>query len=183
VLAALWAREKIDSLVHGGVATREEVTQLGLDYRLMTPYTSFVAVEETIITEGGASRRVDVPVDIPNGVSYDGVFGEDPRELVAMPVAQLAITTGFTGPYRASLRSEARRESKLSPELAAATGMVRIQVLLNTDSEATMAELKKLGFVVIAKPQTAKLVIGRISATKLKELAALAAVRYIAPAA
>jgi Ca-activated chloride channel family protein len=179
VLAALWARTKIDSLVHDGANTRDEVTQLGLDYKLMTPYTSFVAVEETIVTEGGAARRVDVPVNIPDGVSYEGVFGEDRLELAAMP---MAITTGFAGPYRASLRSEARRESKLSPELAKATGMVRVQVLLNNDSEATIAELKKLGFIVIAKPQTAKLVIGRISATKLKELAALAAVRYIAPA-
>jgi Ca-activated chloride channel family protein len=42
----------------------------------MTQFTSFVAVEEKIVTEGGRPRRVDVPVEMPHGVSYEGVFGE-----------------------------------------------------------------------------------------------------------
>ena len=85
VLATLWARTKIDDLmnqdyqgvryVEGGSDVREQVTQLGLDYRLMTQYTSFVAVEEMVVTEGGQPRRIDVPVEMPEGVSYEGVFG------------------------------------------------------------------------------------------------------------
>ena len=54
---------------------RESITQLGLEYRLMTQFTSFVAVEETIVTSGGQPRRIDVPVEMPEGVSYEGVFG------------------------------------------------------------------------------------------------------------
>ena len=36
-----------------------------------------MAVEETIVTDGGKPRRVDVPVELPEGVSYEGVFGKE----------------------------------------------------------------------------------------------------------
>jgi Ca-activated chloride channel homolog len=85
VLASLWARTKIAELmakdfegVQQGTPrkdVREAITQLGLDYRLMTQFTSFVAVEEFMITEGGQPRRVEVPVELPEGVSYEGIFG------------------------------------------------------------------------------------------------------------
>ena len=67
---------------------KEEVTQLGLDYHLMTQFTSFVAVEEMTITDGGQPRRVDVPVEMPEGVSHDGVFGKEETEVVAVSNAQ-----------------------------------------------------------------------------------------------
>src|SRR5262245_18500311 len=54
---------------------REAIIQLGLKYRLMTQFTSFVAVEEMIVTDGGQPRRIDVPVEIPEGVSRAGGFG------------------------------------------------------------------------------------------------------------
>ena len=87
VLATLWARTKIADLMsqdYNGVQQgnpkpdiRKAIMQLGLDYRLMTQFTSFVAVEELIITEGGQPRRVEVPVELPDGVSYEGIFGRD----------------------------------------------------------------------------------------------------------
>ena len=55
---------------------KETITSLGLEYRLMTQFTSFVAVEEMIVTDGGTPRRIDVPVEVPEGVSREGVFGE-----------------------------------------------------------------------------------------------------------
>ena len=89
VLATLWARTKIADLMaqdYDGIQQgnpksniREAITQLGLDYRLMTQFTSFVAVEELIITEGGQPRRVEVPVELPDGVSYEGIFGEEEK--------------------------------------------------------------------------------------------------------
>ncbi len=85
VLATLWARTRIDRLMSEdfqGIQAgnpkpdvREAITQLGLDFRLLTQFTSFVAVEETVVTEGGVPRRVDVPVEMPAGVSREGVFG------------------------------------------------------------------------------------------------------------
>jgi hypothetical protein len=35
----------------------------------MTQFTSFVAVEEMIVTDGGQPRRIDVPVEVPEGVN------------------------------------------------------------------------------------------------------------------
>ncbi|HEV7858450.1 MAG TPA: VIT and VWA domain-containing protein [Pyrinomonadaceae bacterium] len=79
VLATLWARTRIDDLMgqdydglqHGNPRAdlKETITQLGLEYRLMTQFTSFVAVEEMIVTDGGQPRRIDVPVELPEGVS------------------------------------------------------------------------------------------------------------------
>ena len=61
--------------LHANVSCK--LTQLGLDYRLMTQFTSFVAVEEMTVTDGGQPRRVEVPVEMPEGVSHDGVFGTE----------------------------------------------------------------------------------------------------------
>src|SRR5205085_2030182 len=44
---------------------QQAITQLGLDYRLLTQFTSFVAIEEMITTDSSAPRRVDVPVEAP----------------------------------------------------------------------------------------------------------------------
>jgi len=39
-----------------------------LEFRLMTQFTSFVAVEEITVDDGGMLRRIDVPVDVPEGM-------------------------------------------------------------------------------------------------------------------
>ena len=77
VLATLWARRRVEAFMsqdYEGAQTgrmrddlREAVTNLGLEYGLMTPFTSFVAVEEMTFTDGGEPRRVDVPVEMPEG--------------------------------------------------------------------------------------------------------------------
>jgi len=86
VLATLWARSRVADLMgqdylgmQRGVPradVRDQITRLGLDFRLMTQYTSFVAVEELTITDGGQPRKVEVPVEMPDGVDPRGVFGE-----------------------------------------------------------------------------------------------------------
>lgn len=85
-LASTWARRKIDHLMQQDLtgvqqgnpnpAVQEEILGLGLRYRLLTQFTSFVAVEKVTITAGGQPRTVAVPVEMPQGVSYEGVFGE-----------------------------------------------------------------------------------------------------------
>ena len=84
-LAPLWARSRIRDLEteeYGGSNKDVEnaITELALKYRLMSKYTSFVAVEEKVVNEGGKPRTIQVPVEMPEGVSYEGVFGaEDQR--------------------------------------------------------------------------------------------------------
>lgn len=101
VLATLWARTRIDDLMAQDLTgiqrgtpkaeVRQAITQLGLDYRLLSQYTSFVAVEEMTITEGGQPRRIDVPVEIPEGVSYEGVFGGRADALRPVPMLGMAV--------------------------------------------------------------------------------------------
>jgi Ca-activated chloride channel family protein len=89
-LAQLWARKKIDEVMAAdwnGIqsgnplpAVKDKVTQLGLDYRLMTQFTSFVAVEEQTVVEGGQRRTIQVPVETPQGVSPEGVFAVETRQ-------------------------------------------------------------------------------------------------------
>lgn len=81
-LAPLWARARIRELegeqYRGSNKDVEKaITDLALEYRLMSAYTSFVAVEEKVVNEGGQVKTVQVPVEMPDGVSYDGVFGRD----------------------------------------------------------------------------------------------------------
>ncbi len=90
VLASIWARTKIEDLMSqdwAGVQQgkpagdlREQIAQLGLDYRLMTQYTSFVAVEDRIVNTGGKPTRVQVPVEMPEGVAYEGIFGAERKD-------------------------------------------------------------------------------------------------------
>ncbi len=94
VLASLWARMQIDSLQHEP-GSEAEVTKLGLDYGLMTQYTSFVAVEEKTVTEGGKARRVEVPVELPEGVSWEGNFGGP--QAVALRGAAMGFVAGSAG--------------------------------------------------------------------------------------
>ena len=73
VLATLWARRRIDELMQSYNAAsgndpakvtpeKEEITQLGLDYRLMTQFTSFVAIDDVVFTGGEPAKTVVVPV-------------------------------------------------------------------------------------------------------------------------
>ncbi|MBI5360368.1 MAG: VWA domain-containing protein [Planctomycetes bacterium] len=85
-LSPVWARAKVDMLMdqnltgvqRGAIENelKEEIVKVALEHRIMTQYTSFVAVEETVITEGGKPKTITVPVEMPEGVSYEGVFGE-----------------------------------------------------------------------------------------------------------
>jgi Ca-activated chloride channel homolog len=99
VLATLWARKRIDELMrldYGGLqnnreqresahaALKETITQLGIEYRLMTQFTSFVAVEEMVVTDGGAPRRIEVPVELPEGMSRPDGFEEAEQQSVLM---------------------------------------------------------------------------------------------------
>ena len=203
VLAALWARTKVDTLMHAqGESNREPITQLGLEYRLMTPYTSFVAVEETIVTEGGEPRRVEVPVEIPEGVSYEGIFGEGSGAGAAVGMgyqnaimftgvpAARGIAGGVVGGVPKAALAEAvdvrqaGLATKLAPELAKLTGSakIRVQIFLKSTDAATLTALKQLGVEILAQPKSAKIVIGRISTDKLQALSKLAVVTWVAPA-
>jgi Ca-activated chloride channel family protein len=80
--ARLWARSRIAHLEIDKLSSRnaalltEEITLLALEHRLMTAYTSFVAVDHTQVRKDGELVTVNQPVPMPEGVSYEGVFGD-----------------------------------------------------------------------------------------------------------
>jgi Ca-activated chloride channel family protein len=79
-LGRLWARARIHRLqrqLHGGSDERivEAITELGLRHHLVTAWTSLVAVDSEIVNGTGTSTPMEVPVEMPQGVSYEGVFG------------------------------------------------------------------------------------------------------------
>ncbi len=88
VLATLWARSRIADLmsadyegVQDGNAkseVKETITNLGIEYRLLTQFTSFVAVEERVVTDNGQPRKIQVPVELPKGMNLENVVGDLP---------------------------------------------------------------------------------------------------------
>ena len=85
-VAQLWGRSRIQDLMNQmfGSETKslvESVTNTALTYRLLSEYTAFVAVSEEVRVEpDGSRRRVQVPVELPQGVSYEGIFEPDRAE-------------------------------------------------------------------------------------------------------
>lgn len=72
VQGQLWARAEIEELsLRGAVDGNrrvDEITALGLEHRLVTAYTSFVAVDQSRVVGDGQPERVDQPVDAAEAV-------------------------------------------------------------------------------------------------------------------
>ncbi|NTV51825.1 MAG: VWA domain-containing protein [Candidatus Firestonebacteria bacterium] len=82
-LRYLWARHRILTLadmnrLDPSDARVKQVTQLGLDYNLLTDYTSFVAIDSLKRTDGGHRITVQQPLPLPEGVSDLAVGGSVP---------------------------------------------------------------------------------------------------------
>lgn len=254
VLASLWARKRIDDLMgqdYAGLQVsntkpdlQQTITQLGLEFRLMTQFTSFVAVEEMVVTDGGQPRRIEVPVEVPEGmvrqdaipgvtfsggaarqIGYSSQFltgrrargagagggpagsgsgrpsgtlsAPAPAQSVAMIVAEPTpmpkLSPEEERRKQLHLKADAliislmerlkKNDLKVGPEEIrfVFNGKAELQVFLTEKSDATIAELKALGFEVMHDSKASKLMIGRISIDKLEALLSLKTVRYIAP--
>lgn len=90
-IPVIWARSQVADLMRDYTSPaelratslserelEERVTQLGLDFALVTDWTSFVAVSRRVVNEDpGAARNTDVPLPMPAGVGPEayGEFG------------------------------------------------------------------------------------------------------------
>lgn len=78
-IAQLWGRARIKHLMNQMFSCEkktqlESVTQTALTYQLLSQYTAFVAVSEEVrVDPEGKSRSMQVPVEMPEGVSYERV--------------------------------------------------------------------------------------------------------------
>jgi Ca-activated chloride channel family protein len=85
---------------------RAEVTRLGLDYNLLTRYTSFVAVHEKVRNTAAPAQEVDQPLAMPHGVSNLAVGGRNVPEpgLTVMVLMVSAATLLWTRRRRSACR-------------------------------------------------------------------------------
>lgn len=93
----LWARRKIAALMDDatrGAAddeVRAQVVEVALEHHLVSKYTSLVAVDVTPARPAGEDLdRVAVPTELPEGWSYEHVFGALPQGATAGRVYLLA---------------------------------------------------------------------------------------------
>jgi Ca-activated chloride channel family protein len=110
-VAQLWGRSRIKDLMNqmfGGETKSlvEAVTNTALTYRLLSEYTAFVAVSEEVRVEpDGSRRRVQVPVELPQGVSYEGIFESEGAEAtrggISSPTSSRGPASVSAGPGRA----------------------------------------------------------------------------------
>jgi Ca-activated chloride channel homolog len=83
-LRHLWARHRIASLsdqesMEGGDAFSKAITELGLQYSLLTQYTSFLAVDQVVRNKAPAdSTSVNQPSPLPQGVENTALGAEVP---------------------------------------------------------------------------------------------------------
>ncbi|HBD08896.1 MAG TPA: trypsin [Syntrophobacteraceae bacterium] len=104
-LRYLWARSRIARLADFAMGrapeeNKEHITQLGLEYSLLTQYTSFVAVLEEIRNTGPRATDVDQPLPLPLHVSNlavggGGVNTPEPELTVLIPLTILILLGGF----------------------------------------------------------------------------------------
>lgn len=99
VLSKVWARKKIEDIsaqLYAADAPEivEEITNIALTHRLMTQYTSFVAVDENdmqpIDQEAKAPRQVVVPVPLPEGTDYQGFYNNQQASTPHLRMKQIA---------------------------------------------------------------------------------------------
>jgi Ca-activated chloride channel family protein len=86
-LRYLWARHRIAALsdeeaLTGGDAQKAAITRLGLDYSLLTQYTSFIAVDKVVRNPGGQGASANQPSPMPEGVT-DRAVGDEASALGA----------------------------------------------------------------------------------------------------
>ena len=183
VLATLWARTRIDDLMgqdysgaqsgHMRSDLQETVTQLGLEYRLMTQFTSFVAVEEMTITDGGVPRRVEVPVEMPEGVSRQGVFGEE-DEKAAAPMSKGRVSYGVLnnrspsgatryggggGARRRPMRAKETAKAPSPPSVNRASGTFMADGVVDRDVTLSPEERKRQEMLVKLHPSIINVIV------------------------
>jgi len=82
----LMARSRIRDLEEGeGESTKEEITQLGVTYNLMSSQTSFLAVDNEIIQDYGNIIRQHVPQQISYGEMLNSQFDSLASMFIARP--------------------------------------------------------------------------------------------------
>jgi Ca-activated chloride channel family protein len=136
-LAQFWARRRVADLLDGSQATfesaRRQALGLALEFGIVSPLTALVAVDESRETGGGLLLRVDVPVALPEGMSFAGNFGR-PEDLTGFAALGLRVATEDEGlrVFAVARGSPAESAGIVAGDLVAgcvpAAGLIRLVV-------------------------------------------------------
>lgn len=213
-IASLWARDRVDQLMRqnwlaaqrgGSTEDTSAIVDVALEFGIMSQYTSFVAVESRVVNIGGKQRTVRVPVEMADGVSYEGIFGKD---VAGRPAAFARSASGAVGgggggfggatlgvaantPPPASTKGESKVglgekelralnfRTKVAQVLRESKGVQDVQIWLAIADEETLAQLAKVGVKAEVVDKRLKIVFGTVDAAKLEALAQLEAVQRV----
>jgi hypothetical protein len=87
---------------------RSNVIAHAIRYRLVTRFTSLVAVEEVVVNPGGQSDTAPVPTELPDGWQMDKVFGAPATGTADAFFEVLGVTLLFAGAVLLCLVRRAR---------------------------------------------------------------------------
>jgi Ca-activated chloride channel family protein len=111
-ITTLWARQRIEERLEAWREAvgpedkerlRQEIVGDAVRYRLVTRFTSLVAVEDVVVNPGGDSGLAVVPTELPAGWDREKVFGDNPvggtadafLEALALLLCALGLTAGL----------------------------------------------------------------------------------------
>lgn len=145
-MGPLWARARIAELTRqlygsGDAPIKDQITRLALEHKLVSEYTSFVAVDQSTASAGQTPLLVPVESELPEGTRYEGFFGGSGGGMSGLSAARGSFgqakfaapssAAGFS--YRASgnfyMAGPAAEESEKKVEAAQAAGGSRVAAL------------------------------------------------------
>ncbi|MDF5717360.1 MAG: VIT domain-containing protein [Rhizonema sp. NSF051] len=172
-IAQLWGRARIKDLMNQmfNCETKvgvEAVTETALTYQMLSQYTAFVAVSEEVrVNSQGESISVQVPVEMPEGVSYEGIGATDgvARGMIAAaPQASYFASSPAAGSFRLRLAKPKREQQQI--EVVNVTGLVQTAIDLLTEHLQELKLPAGLSGEIIFEFQVAK---GRVRKVMLDE--------------
>lgn len=189
-VVSLWARRRVDSLdaeaycesLSGMRSVKNaEAEKVALEFGIMSAYTSFVAVDDRVVNEGGVTKTIRVPVEMADGVTLQDE--EKPfafsRGTIAAGTAGIGRSFGGASLSAKAMASspQAPSRSKLQTKLPAGfrggNGVVKVELILTDARIATLAKVDKLGFHRATLDKGKFRITGSCLATELIKIADL----------
>ncbi|MFF5290500.1 VIT domain-containing protein [Paractinoplanes globisporus] len=169
-ITAQWARARLrdleDAYAAGDRSLEQRIVGTSLRYGVLCRFTAFVAVDSRVVNEGGETRRVTQPVELPSG--WEGGGGVAPSMIKLGSVAPLPPPSAAAPAPGAPARfAQPRADAGGGPgragvprTFAAVTGAMRVGKAMPGGAAPTLDQVRE---------------IAAVEAGRLREAAGLAA--------
>lgn len=153
-LKYLWARKRIQRLDdykklnnRNDAQLIAEITQLGLDYNLLTAYTSFIAVDKQIANNSGELKSVKQALPLPQGVPNSAVgfdlkiAGVSKAKKSKITLSSLTVKNIMSDIANATQLENALNQKVKELKLTL-SGSIKVKLSINEKGEVTKVELQ-----------------------------------------